>query len=59
MLKLGYKLMSEEHGPADLVRNVQAGFDHIILVQVGPEQEAFIEFFERQLVPALGSRKAA
>jgi alkanesulfonate monooxygenase SsuD/methylene tetrahydromethanopterin reductase-like flavin-dependent oxidoreductase (luciferase family) len=21
MLKLGYKLMSEEHGPADLVRN--------------------------------------
>ena len=31
MLKLGYKLMSEEHGPADLVRNSQraenAGFD--------------------------------
>jgi G6PDH family F420-dependent oxidoreductase len=31
MLKLGYKLMSEEHGPADLVRNAQraeqAGFD--------------------------------
>jgi G6PDH family F420-dependent oxidoreductase len=30
-LKLGYKLMSEEHGPADLVRNAQraeqAGFD--------------------------------
>jgi alkanesulfonate monooxygenase SsuD/methylene tetrahydromethanopterin reductase-like flavin-dependent oxidoreductase (luciferase family) len=31
MLKLGYNLMSEEHGPADLVRNTQraeqAGFD--------------------------------
>src|SRR6266403_92692 len=31
MLKLGYKLMSEEHGPTDLVRNAQraeqAGFD--------------------------------
>jgi G6PDH family F420-dependent oxidoreductase len=31
MLKLGYKLMSEEHGPAQLVRNAsraeQAGFD--------------------------------
>ena len=31
MLKLGYKLMSEEPGPADLVRNAQraeqAGFD--------------------------------
>jgi hypothetical protein len=23
MLKLGYKLMSEEHGPIDLVRNAQ------------------------------------
>ena len=31
MVKLGYKLMSEEHGPAALVRNAkraeQAGFD--------------------------------
>ena len=31
LIKLGYKLMSEEHGPADLVRNArraeQAGFD--------------------------------
>src|SRR5437763_6631454 len=31
MIKLGYKLMSEEHGPAALVRNTvraeQAGFD--------------------------------
>src|SRR5215217_87791 len=31
MIKLGYKLMSEEHGPTDLVRNVrraeQAGFE--------------------------------
>ena len=31
MMKLGYKLMTEQHGPADLVRNAkraeQAGFD--------------------------------
>jgi alkanesulfonate monooxygenase SsuD/methylene tetrahydromethanopterin reductase-like flavin-dependent oxidoreductase (luciferase family) len=31
MVKFGYKLMTEEHGPADLVRNAQraeqAGFD--------------------------------
>ena len=40
-------------------RYVQAGFDHIILVQVGPEQEAFIAFFEHHLAPALRSRKAA
>jgi hypothetical protein len=30
-----------------------------ILVQVGPEQDKFIEFFERQLAPALAHRKAA
>jgi G6PDH family F420-dependent oxidoreductase len=40
-------------------RYVVAGFDHIILVQVGPKQEAFIDFFARQLAPALRSRKAA
>jgi hypothetical protein len=138
MVKLGYKLMSEEHGPTELVRNakraeqagfefaaisdhffpwleeqghapfawsvlgalanaterlglaaaskhvsaetvaqlvscgpspdrhlkaidrfIEAGYDHVILVQVGPEQDAFIEFFERDLAPALRQRKTA
>ena len=40
-------------------RFLQAGYDHIILVQVGPEQDAFIDFFERELAPALRGRKAA
>lgn len=30
-----------------------AGYDHLILMQVGPEQEAFCEFFERELAPRL------
>lgn len=38
-------------------RYVQAGFDHIILVQIGPDQDAFLEFFEREL--ASGLRKVA
>ena len=38
-------------------RYVQAGFDHIILVQIGPDQDAFLEFFERGL--ASGLRKVA
>jgi G6PDH family F420-dependent oxidoreductase len=50
---------SAEHHLQSITRYVQAGFDHIILVQVGPEQEAFIEFFERHLAPALSNRKAA
>jgi len=36
-----------------------AGFDHIILTQVGPQQDAFIEFFKRELAPALRAKKAA
>jgi G6PDH family F420-dependent oxidoreductase len=34
-------------------RFVEAGCDHIILTQVGPQQAGFIEFFERELAPAL------
>jgi hypothetical protein len=40
-------------------RYVKAGYDHIILIQVGPHQDAFIDFFERRLAPALRGRKAA
>lgn len=38
---------------------VRAGFDHIILTQVGPEQDAFMDFAERELMPALRAKKAA
>jgi hypothetical protein len=30
-----------------------AGFDHIALVQVGPDQEAFFRFWEEKLAPEL------
>lgn len=32
---------------------VQAGFDHLVLVQIGPQQKGFFAFFERELEPAL------
>lgn len=48
----------EQHLKA-IDRYVQAGFDHIILVQIGPQQDAFIDFFKRHLAPALARRKAA
>jgi G6PDH family F420-dependent oxidoreductase len=38
---------------------VKAGFDHIILCQIGPEQDAFLDFFTRELAPALRQRAAA
>lgn len=32
---------------------VEAGFDEIYLEQIGPEQEGFFRFWERELLPAL------
>ena len=34
---------------------IDAGYDHLILTQIGPEQDAFFSFFERELRPALKS----
>ena len=39
-------------------RFVQAGYDHIILLQVGPDQDRFLDLFERELAPALRDRDA-
>jgi hypothetical protein len=50
---------SPDHHLAAIERYAEAGFDHIILVQIGPKQEEFIAFFERHLAPALRHRQAA
>jgi hypothetical protein len=38
---------------------VDAGFDHIVLTQIGPEQDYFLEMFEKEIAPALRSKKKA
>lgn len=38
---------------------LEAGYTHIVLVGIGPDQEAFIEFFRSQLRPALLSLQRA
>lgn len=43
---------AEDHLKA-IGRYVEAGFDHIVLVQIGPDQDYFMDFFERELAPAL------
>jgi G6PDH family F420-dependent oxidoreductase len=40
-------------------RYVEAGFDHLILTQVGPAQEEFLDLFEHELASAIPGRKAA
>jgi G6PDH family F420-dependent oxidoreductase len=37
--------------------HVDAGYDHIILNQVGPDQEAFFAFFEKELAPQLRQKR--
>lgn len=39
-------------------RYVQAGYDHLILLQIGPGQDSFFDLFERALAPALRDRDA-
>lgn len=38
---------------------ISTGCDHIILNQIGPDQDFFLELAERKLLPALRGRKAA
>jgi G6PDH family F420-dependent oxidoreductase len=49
---------ADEHIAA-IEKFVRAGFDHIILTQVGPEQQDFISFFEKKLRPALRQKQKA
>ena len=50
---------SVEQHLASIDRYLKVGFDHIILVQVGPDQDYFLDLFERELAPALRSRTVA
>jgi G6PDH family F420-dependent oxidoreductase len=50
---------SARHHLEAIGKYVDAGFDHIILTQIGPNQDFFFKLFERELAPALGERKAA
>lgn len=38
---------------AAVKKHVDAGFDHVVLVGVGPDQDAFVKFFETELQPRL------
>jgi G6PDH family F420-dependent oxidoreductase len=38
---------------------VEAGYDHVYFHQIGPDQEGFLQFYERELQPALRDKVAA
>lgn len=43
---------------AEIKKYTDAGFDHVYIHQVGPEQEECIGFYEREILPALQKRAA-
>ena len=53
------------HGPSPephlkaIQEHIDAGYDHIILTQIGPKQDVFLDLFERKLAPALRERAPA
>jgi G6PDH family F420-dependent oxidoreductase len=44
---------SPERHLQSIDRYIQAGYDHIVLVQIGPDQDGFLGFFERELASSL------
>jgi G6PDH family F420-dependent oxidoreductase len=49
---------AERHLKA-LRKYIDAGFDHIVLTQIGPDQDYFLRLFEKELAPALREKKKA
>ena len=49
---------SAEHHLAAIDKYIAVGCDHIILTQIGPDQDFFFDFFTKKLRPALRRRKA-
>ena len=45
----------EEH-VAKLRKYIDAGIDHVYVHQVGPDQEGFFEFYQREVLPQLNGR---
>jgi hypothetical protein len=50
MTDLGYCLTCELHGPRDLVEH-DAGYTQVYVHQIGPDQEGFFRFYEREILP--------
>ncbi len=45
----------------EIARYVEAGYDHICIHQIGPDQDAMLMFYEREILPnfAADRRRAA
>jgi len=44
---------------AAIAKYAGAGYDHVCVHQVGPDQAGFVRFYEREIFPRLGTRASA
>lgn len=44
---------------AAIAKFAEAGYDHVCVHQVGPDQAGFMRFYEREIFPRLGTRASA
>jgi coenzyme F420-dependent glucose-6-phosphate dehydrogenase len=44
---------------AAIAKYVEAGYDHVCVHQVGPDQAGFMRFYEREILPRVGTRASA
>jgi coenzyme F420-dependent glucose-6-phosphate dehydrogenase len=44
---------------AAIAKYAEAGYDHVCVHQVGPDQAGFMRFYEREIFPRLGTRASA
>jgi hypothetical protein len=63
-MQIGYKLATGAFGPAELIRQAvlaeqsgfdfaDAGFDHLVAMNAGPDPDGFMDFFARELAEPL------
>jgi len=43
-----------ERHRAAIAEYVDAGYDHVYVHQIGPDQEGFFDFYEREVLPGFG-----
>ena len=53
LIARGQALAEDGNHSAAIDKYVRLGCDHIVLNQIGPDQDFFFEFFSKKLAPAL------
>ena len=59
VIESGGELVLIDVGATAAHRLVEAGYNHVCVHQVGPDQQGFIRFYEREVLPEFAGATAA